>query len=448
MRHLVLTDNSPLKSTDFIFGIATSSFQVEGDSASREETIWDRFCKKPYAIKDNSNAEPGCEHIKRWVEDVDLIESFNVDAYRLSISWARVMNNDGSVNAQGLSFYQQLVSSLFTKGIKVFVTLYHWDLPQHLEAQGGWLNRATAIEFEKYSEVVVQALKGHVYSYATLNEPWCSAYLGYEVGIHAPGKEGRENGLKAAHHLLLAHGLAMKVLNRISPESKNGIVLNLSPCYPLTDSGADKQAAKFAHDYFNDWYLMPVLKGVYPKILRQFDQNNLDYMKSGDLDLIHQPLDYIGINYYTRSVFKACKNNNFEPCPAQTQPTTDMGWELYPQGLTEVLVDIHQRYDLPPVYITENGAAMKDELNNGQVDDDDRIRYFQTHLNALESAMSQGVDVRGYFAWSLMDNFEWAEGYEKRFGLVYVDFKTQKRTIKNSGEAYRQLLKARRSSPD
>ena len=283
MGNLTLDNNSPLKQSSFIFGVATSSFQIEGDVQSRAENIWDRFCSKPNTIKDGSNGEPGCQHIKLWQQDVELIESLNVDAYRLSISWPRVIDSNRTINKTGLAFYQNLVKALFNKGIKVFVTLYHWDLPQYLEENGGWLNRETAFEFENFTKVMIEALDGYVYSYSTLNEPWCSAYLGYEAGIHAPGKTGRDNGIKAAHHLLLAHGLSMQVLQHKSPSTENGIVVNLSPCYPKTDSIADQQAAKMASDYFNDWYLQPLLSGQYPDLIKQLTKSQNDFILEGDL---------------------------------------------------------------------------------------------------------------------------------------------------------------------
>ncbi len=320
--------------------------------------------------------------------------------------------------------------------------MYHWDLPQHLEDEGGWLNRKTAYAFEQYVELITNAFGTRVYSYATLNEPFCSAFLGYEIGIHAPGLVGKQYGKKAAHHLLLAHGLAMNVLNKTSPDTQNGIVLNFTPAYPLTDTQQDIDSAKYADDYLNQWYMKPIMDGKYPDIINQLPEDHLPEIHPGDMELISQSIDYLGINFYTRQVYKAHPTDIYEPI-APTGPLTDMGWEVYPQSFTDLLVSLNKTYTLPPIYITENGAAMPDTYNNGEVNDLDRLSYYNTHLNAVHNAVEQGVVIRGYFAWSLMDNFEWAEGYLKRFGIVYVDYKTQQRTIKNSGLAYKALISNR-----
>jgi beta-glucosidase len=445
MTKLTLSQGSPMREHNFVFGVATSSFQIEGATHSRARNIWDTFCEKPGAIKDGSNGEPGCEHVQLWQRDIELIQSLNVDAYRLSISWPRVINDDASVNKDGLAFYVNLLSALKRQGIKTYVTLYHWDLPQHLEDQGGWLNRTTVDAFTHYAEVVINALSGLVDSYATFNEPWCSAYLGHEVGVHAPGKTGRKNGITAAHHLLLAHGQAMKVLEQLSPNTENGIVVNLTPCFAATKSEKDHDAAEIAHDYFNRWYLDPILNGRYPSLFDKFirDHNLFDLVKPGDLEIINHAVDFVGVNYYTKSTFCADSEHGFRAREPVEKDLTDMGWEIYPKGLTEILTWLNDTYAMPPIYITENGAAMPDEVVDGEVNDIRRTAYFQSHLNAVEEAMGAGVNIKGYFAWSLMDNFEWAEGYEKRFGIVWVDFKSQTRIIKASGKAYQHMLASR-----
>ncbi|TRX53839.1 beta-glucosidase [Thalassomonas sp. M1454] len=371
---------------------------------------------------------------------MELIDSLGVDAYRLSISWPRVMNQDGSANQQGIDFYINLLDGLIAKGIKPFVTLYHWDLPQHLEDKGGWLNRETAYKFKEYADLITKALGNRVHSYATFNEPFCSAYLGYEVGVHAPGLVGKENGRKAAHHILLAHGLAMDVLNKNAPNSMNGIVLNFTPAYPLTNSAADLAATKFADDYNNQWYIKPLFDGCYPDTIKLLDDAHKPDIVAGDMEIICKPMDFLGINFYTREIFRSDNIEPFMVVPPNNVPVTDMGWEIYPQAFTELLTKLNNLYNLPPVYITENGCAMPDTISDGQVNDTNRINYYNSHLNALNDAIEQGVDVRGYFAWSLMDNFEWALGYSKRFGIVYVDYETQQRTIKASGESYRELI--------
>ncbi|MBB1307481.1 MULTISPECIES: GH1 family beta-glucosidase [unclassified Pseudoalteromonas] len=442
MTKISLPFNSPLLTKDFVYGVATASFQIEGGYEHRLPCIWDTFCSTAGKIADNSHGHIACDHYNNWQQDIDLIESLGVDAYRLSISWPRVMTQDGKLNPVGVKFYTDILDELKRKNIKAFVTLYHWDLPQHLEDEGGWLNRKTAYAFEQYVELITNAFGTRVYSYATLNEPFCSAFLGYEIGIHAPGLVGKQYGKKAAHHLLLAHGLAMNVLNKTSPDTQNGIVLNFTPAYPLTDTQQDIDSAKYADDYLNQWYMKPIMDGKYPDIINQLPEDHLPEIHPGDMELISQPIDYLGINFYTRQVYKAHPTDIYEPI-APTGPLTDMGWEVYPQSFTDLLVSLNKTYTLPPIYITENGAAMPDTYNNGAVNDLDRLSYYNTHLNAVHNAIEQGVVIHGYFAWSLMDNFEWAEGYLKRFGIVYVDYKTQQRTIKKSGLAYKELISKR-----
>ncbi|MBH0011920.1 beta-glucosidase [Pseudoalteromonas sp. NZS100_1] len=442
MTKISLPFNSPLLTKDFVYGVATASFQIEGGYEHRLPCIWDTFCSTAGKIADNSHGHIACDHYNNWQQDIDLIESLGVDAYRLSISWPRVMTQDGKLNPVGVKFYTDILDELKRKNIKAFVTLYHWDLPQHLEDEGGWLNRKTAYAFEQYVELITNAFGTRVYSYATLNEPFCSAFLGYEIGIHAPGLVGKQYGKKAAHHLLLAHGLAMSVLNKTSPNTKNGIVLNFTPAYPLTDNLQDIDSAKYADDYLNQWYMKPIMDGKYPDIINQLPSDHLPDIHPGDMELISQPIDYLGINFYTRQIYKAHPTDIYEPI-APTGPLTDMGWEVYPQSFTDLLVSLNKTYTLPPIYITENGAAMPDTYNNGEVNDLDRLNYYNDHLNAVHNAIEQGVVIHGYFAWSLMDNFEWAEGYLKRFGIVYVDYKTQQRTIKNSGLAYKELISKR-----
>lgn len=432
-----------LNSKDFTFGVATSAFQIEGGAQSRLPNIWDAFCQQQGAISDQSNGDIACDHIDLWREDIELIESLGVDAYRFSIAWPRVIHQDGSLNQQGVDFYLDILDTLKQKNIKAFVTLYHWDLPLHLEEQGGWLNRETAYRFAEYADLVSKAFGDRVYSYATLNEPWCSAYLGYEIGVHAPGIKKPEVGKKAIHHLLLAHGLALRVLKRNAPKALNGIVLNFTPGYPASDCAEDKRAAELADTHFNHWYIQPLMEGKYPPLMAQLPASWQPDIQPGDMEIIATSLDYLGINYYTRAVYQSGNGQDFVQQEPKDVPLTDMGWEVYPQGFTDLLVQMHKRYDLPPVYITENGAATADELVDGQVKDIDRINYFQSHLEAVHQAMLEGVNIQGYFAWSLMDNFEWALGYEKRFGLVYVDYQTQSRTIKDSGLAFRAFLQQR-----
>ena len=443
---LSLPKHSKLNSSEFTYGVATASFQIEGSANLQLPSIWDTFCATQGKIRDASDGKVACDHFRLWQEDIELIKSLKVDAYRLSISWGRVINQDGSINAEGIDFYIQLLDALKQSKIKAFVTLYHWDLPQFIEDNGGWLNRQTAYLFQDYADKVSRIFGDRVYSYATLNEPFCSSYLGYETGVHAPGLKQKAYGRQSAHHLLLAHGLAMQVLQRNAPNSLNGIVLNFTPCYPLTDSAVDKAAASFADEYFNQWYIKPLLEGRYPDAINSLSDEDKPIVLKGDFDILLQPLDYLGVNFYTRNVYQHCPEQGFETLPVQDVPKTDIGWEIYPQAFTDLLISLNQQYQLPPIYITENGAAMADKLIDGAVNDINRIQYYQGHLEALDQAIEAGVNIQGYFAWSLMDNFEWAEGYLKRFGLVYVDYDTQVRTIKASGLAYRDFISARHTS--
>lgn len=442
---LIVPGGSAMLSQDFIFGVATSSFQIEGAADRRLPSIWDTFCEKHGKIGDASDGKIACDHYHLWREDVDLIASLGFDAYRFSISWPRVMTEDGSLNPEGIRFYVDLLDRLNEKGVKPFVTLYHWDLPQHLEDAGGWLSRETAYRFRDYVDLVTRAFGDRVHSYATLNEPLCSAFFGYETGTHAPGFKDRALAKQAAHHLLLAHGLAMGVLEQNSPGSINGIVLNFSPCHPATESEADRVAAQTADDEFNQWYVKPLFDGCYPDSIDSLPEREVPKVEDGDMEIISHPLDFLGVNYYTRSVFRAGPGQAFVPVKPVNVPITEMGWEVYPDGLPEILTALNEKYSLPPVYITENGAALPDTLKDCEVDDPERGYYFQDHLEAVNQSIEKGVDIRGYFAWSLMDNFEWAEGYRKRFGLVHVDFETQRRTIKASGKAFGEFLARRRA---
>lgn len=443
-----LPATSRLCKPEFTFGVATAAFQVEGAAESRLECIWDKFCATPGKIRDGSDGLVACEHFNLWQQDIELIESLGVDAYRFSISWPRVIERGGSLNQQGVDFYINLLDTLNEKGIKAYVTLYHWDLPQYLEDDGGWLNRETAFRFRDYVDLITQAFGTRVYSYATLNEPFCSAFLGYEVGTHAPGLVGIARGKRAAHHLLLAHGLAMQVLDKNSPNTENGIVLNVSPCFPASLEAKDQAAARLVDQRMNQWFAMPLFEGRYPALYDQLDESDRPPIEPGDMAIISHKLDFLGINYYTREVMAYDAEKGPTKVYPDGLPLTNMGWEVYPKGLTEILVALHEQFDLPPIYITENGAAMPDVYENGEVNDQGRVEYFQGHLEAVHRAIKQGVNVQGYFAWSLMDNFEWAEGFSKRFGIVYVDYETQKRTIKASGLAFRDFISQRQSQSD
>jgi len=442
-----LPKHSKMLAPDFTFGVATASFQIEGANTAdgRLTSIWDTFCATPGKVLNGDDGSMACDHYHRWEEDIELINHLGVDAYRLSIAWPRLMDEKGQANEKGLAFYRQLLKALKAKGLKTFVTLYHWDLPQYLEDRGGWVNRETAYRFVEYAELATKELGEWVDSWATFNEPFCAAILGYEYGIHAPGLTSPRFGRQAAHHILLAHGLALPVIRKNSPNSQVGIVLNMNQTYPASTKAEDQFAALVRESLDNHFFIEPLLSGHYPKLLEKVLPDHLPTVLPGDLDIISQPIDFLGMNFYTcnhneyddETLFRDVKNT-------QEVEYTDIGWEIAPQAFSELLINLNKQYDLPPMYITENGAACADIMENGEVNDDQRVRYLNGHINAVNDAIEAGVDIRGYFAWSLMDNFEWAEGYSKRFGLCYVDYETQKRTIKRSGHAYKALLTSRK----
>ncbi|GAM67115.1 beta-galactosidase [Vibrio sp. JCM 19236] len=436
-----IPQDSKLRSRDFTFGVATSSYQIEGgaDQGGRTPSIWDTFCRKPGAVDNADNGDIACNHYELWQQDIEMIQSLGVDAYRLSMAWPRILPRDGEVNPEGLAFYEQIIDECHARGLKVYVTLYHWDLPQYLEDKGGWLNRETAYKFAEYAEVVSKHFGDKIDVYTTLNEPFVSAFLGYRWGEHAPGIKGEKEGYLASHHLMLGHGLAMPVLRKNAPNAMHGVVFNATPSYPLTE--VDQGAADYCEAENFHWFIDPVLKGEYPAAVMEKRADAMPMILDGDLEIISAPVDYIGINYYTRSVAKFNEQGDVETIKMEESESTFIGWEIYPDGLRDLLIRLHNRYDnIPPMYITENGAAGNDSVENGEIDDEQRVRYFQGHLNAVDEAIKEGVRVDGYFAWSLMDNFEWAFGYRQRFGIVHVDYATQKRTLKNSAIAYRNML--------
>ena len=435
----------------FIWGVATSSYQIEGatEADGRGRSIWDTFCETPGNVAGGATGAVACDHYRRWADDLDLMRELGVQAYRFSVAWPRVVpTGTGAVNAAGLDFYDRLVDALLARGIEPHVTLYHWDLPQPLQDAGGWADRAIVDAFVAYAHAVTRRLGDRVRSYATLNEPWCSAYLGHDSGDHAPGLRDRATGLQAAHHLLLAHGSALPVMRSHAPRARHGIVLNLYPTYPASDDPVDAAAARRFDGFFNRWYLDPLLRGAYPDDAWQGYGRDAPTIAAGDLATISRPIDFLGVNYYSRAVVvdePRAPWPSLRPEEAEAERTA-MGWEVFPEGLTDLLLRIARDYRLPPVYVTENGAAYPDELVDGRVDDTDRVRYLERHIEAVREAAERGVDVRGYFAWSLMDNFEWAHGHDKRFGLVHVDFETQARTPKASARWYARHIAAQRAS--
>ncbi len=434
---------------DFVWGVATSSFQIEGSAAGTErgESIWDRFCRVPGAIADGSNGDIACDHVHRWREDLDLIAALGVDAYRFSISWPRVRpSGAGAWNAAGLDFYERLVDGLLERGIEPYVTLNHWDLPAELQDAGGWASRDTVQRFVEYALGVHARLGSRVAAYTTHNEPWVIAHLGHETGSFAPGIKSRSIAAQVSHHLLLSHGLTLQALRGAGCKSPLGIVLNLSPVHPATASAADMARARLEDGRLLRWYLDPLFTGAYPQDVLDFLGADAPRVHEGDLQAIATPMDFLGVNYYSRSVVSA--DDSWDSARSGLT-RTEMGWEIYPDGLTELLLRLHRDYDVPPLYVKENGGAFKDERVDGEVHDADRVAYIASHIAAVGDAMAQGVHMAGYMLWSLLDNFEWTSGYEKRFGIVHVDYATQRRTMKDSARWYRDFLqrqRARRSS--
>ena len=438
---------SSLWRRDFLLGAATASYQIEGaiDEDGRLPSIWDTFSATPGKVLAGDTGEVACDHYHRWESDLDLLTSLNFEAYRFSIAWPRVMDAAGRPNPKGIAFYRRLLERLKKKGVRTFATLYHWDLPQHLEDRGGWLNRDTAYRFADYADLMSRELQGLVDGWMTLNEPWCSAYLGYGNGHHAPGLANGRYATQAMHHLLLAHGLAIPVLRANDPGSGKGIVANVGRGTSNSPVAADVRAAHLFEVQHNAWILDPLFKGTYPKDLFELWPGTEPLVLDGDLRTISAPLDFLGINYYFRTNVKSDGAQGFVEVPLEGVERTQMGWEVYPDGLRDLLIGFHRDYgNLPPIYITENGMASNDSVIDGHVDDAQRIAFLKRHLAAVDAAIQAGVDVRGYFVWSLLDNFEWAFGYERRFGVVHVDYATQKRTPKRSAELLARFIAERR----
>jgi beta-glucosidase len=429
---------------DFTWGVATASYQIEGafDEDGRGESIWDRFSRTPGKVLGGDTGDVACDHYHRMRSDVRLIADLGVDAYRFSIAWPRVVPDGiGEVNHAGLDFYDQLTDELLDVGIAPYPTLYHWDLPQALEERGGWRNRITAEAFLDYATAVTDRLGDRIGRFATLNEPWCSAILGHLVGEHAPGMQDTEAALAAAHHLLLAHGLAAQHLHADGLEA--GYVVNQETMIPASDHPADVDAARLADQKMSGWFLDPVVGRGYPAEAAGHYGWDEAPVQSGDLDVIAEPLDFIGLNYYTASVIADPYVSDSERGVRRPDAgeLTDMGWPVHPGGLTVQLRRLAEDYGFDAIYVTENGAAYPDPVGaDGTVNDADRISYLDRHLRAAADALDAGVPLRGYFVWSLMDNFEWAWGYSKRFGLVHVDYATLDRTPKASYRWLRDVI--------
>ena len=438
--------NNPALPTDFRWGVATSAFQIEGAAAEdgRGPSIWDDFCRVPEAVEGGDTGEVACDSYRRWDDDLALMRRLGVNSYRFSTAWPRVQpTGSGPVNTAGLDHYDRMVDDLLAAGIEPFPTLYHWDLPSALQHRGGWAARGTAERFAEYAGIVAARLGDRVSRWTTLNEPLCTAWIGHLEGRMAPGVRDLRSAVHASYHQVLAHALGAEAVRAASADAAVGIVLNLSPIEPATDSEADRAAAMRADGHVNRWWLDPVHGRGFPQDMVDLYGIDLPALP-GDSALLAEPLDFLGINYYFRQRITAdpsIATLGFRQVPVPGAVTTALDWEVHPQGLADVLLRVAKEYDTPALLVTENGSAWTDEPDqDGYVVDHERTRFLVDHVAAVQSAAAQGARVQGYYAWSLLDNFEWAYGYWPRFGLARVDYATQQRTLKLSGHTYAQLI--------
>jgi beta-glucosidase len=442
----------------FLWGAATSAYQIEGAAHAdgRGESIWDRFCRTPGKVVGGTNGDVACDHYHRWREDIALMKDLGLKAYRFSISWPRVVpEGRGRVNTAGLDFYSRLVDGLLEAGIIPFATLFHWDLPQPLQDEGGWPNRETAEAFLGYAEAVVRRLGDRVRHWITHNEPWCASVQSYQIGKHAPGLTDWPAALAASHHLLLSHGWTVPILRAHSPGADVGITLNLTPAEPASPSRADRDACRHFDGHFNRWFLDPLYGRGYPsdmladysadgRLPEEWDR----LVRPRDLAAISEPTDFAGVNYYNRTVVRSDSVPERDNLPrtvflAPQSEWTEMGWEVHPDGLYRILCRVHFDYGAPRIYVTENGASWSDAPGpDGRVPDQRRLGFLREHFRAARRAIAAGVPIEGYFVWSLLDNFEWDQGYSQRFGIVWVDYATQQRILKESAGWYRRVIVA------
>jgi beta-glucosidase len=445
----------PVFPRTFVFGAAASAYQIEGgwNADGKGPSIWDEFSHRKGRIKTGENADVACDHYSLWKQDVDIMRELGLRAYRGSISWPRVMpEGHGRVNRSGLDFYSRLTDALLSSGIEPYYTLFHWDLPLALQRAGGFRKRDAALHFADFAETVARALGDRVRRWITVNEPWEFACLGHFLGSHAPGIVSPRAFFSVMHNVLLAHGLAAERIRALFPKSEIGITLSYTPVFPAASGRRHEWSARIANEFMNHITLSPILKGKYPELLKRRAGILFPRVTREDMAVISRPLDFIGINYYSREratyrwyvpllhTWVSGKDSGDGESVKNGVQRTAMGWEVWPEGFDHVLGILRSEYGNPPVYITENGAAFADTLTDGKIHDDKRIAFLSVNLSALKRSMDAGSDIRGYFVWSLMDNFEWAEGTRPRFGIVHVDFKTLKRTIKDSGYWYRDLI--------
>ncbi|MFZ5823636.1 MAG: GH1 family beta-glucosidase [Bacillota bacterium] len=435
----------------FQWGVATAAAQIEGGASAdgKGESIWDRFAQQGGVQGGPEAISMACDHYHRWEEDVAILAEMGVNVYRFSVSWPRIFpSGSGELNQKGLDFYRRLVAALRERGIQPALTLYHWDLPQALQDRGGWLNRETVHRFTEYAVALYRALGDEVPLWMTLNEPFIVTFFGHMTGEHAPGLRRPFSAMQAAHHLLLAHGEAVRAFRQVGPASgRIGLTNFLWMHEPASDTPADREAAHRADGMINRWFLDPVLKGRYPEDIWRWYSRRMAAPKvqAGDLEVIAQPIDFMGVQYYSRILHRANRWNlftGFAQVEPQGVPVTDMGWEFYPEGLYNLLRRLDQEYGKIPLIVTENGAAYADQLTaQRRVEDPERVRYLQEHIRAVGRALAEGVRVEGYYVWTLLDNLEWHHGVNKRFGLIYVDFPTQQRIWKESARWYRDFIR-------
>ena len=432
---------------NFLWGTATASYQIEGavKEDGRGESIWDVFSHTPGKILNNDNGDVACDHYHRWQEDIQLMRSLGFKNYRFSIAWPRILpEGRGKINQPGLDFYNRLIDGLLEAGIQPLATLYHWDLPNALE--GGWLNRSTPDAFAEYTGIVARQFGDRVKMWFTINEPWCASFLSYSIGEQAPGMKDHYKGILASHHVLLAHGMAVRELRKTVQDAQIGIVLNMSPVHNDPEAPVSQERIRFIDGELIRWFADPLFGRGYPKdVLEDYARMGLlestepEFIQPGDMELIAQQTDLLGINYYTRMVISAKSAGVHNE--KRNVPHTEMGWELYPQGLYELLERIYREYHPKQLMVTENGASYSDGPDEaGRVRDQRRIDYLHTHIYEVWKAIQAGIPVTAYLQWSLMDNFEWARGYSQRFGAIHVDYETQKRTIKDSAYWYRDVI--------
>jgi beta-glucosidase len=434
---------------DFLWGAATAAYQIEGSPLAdgAGQSIWHRFSHTPGMTANGDTGDIACDHYHRYKEDVALMRELGLTAYRFSISWSRILpDGTGRINEAGLDFYRHLVDELLAANIKPVATLYHWDLPAALDDRGGWLNRDVAGWFAEYANVMFAALDDRVQMWTTLNEPWVVSDGGYLHGALAPGHRNRFEAPIASHNLLRAHATAVQAYRAVG-RNQIGLVVNLAPKYPVSELDDDLAAVRRADAYMNRQFLDPVYLGSYPRELEEMYGEAWPDLPLSDFDLLREPFDYLGINYYTRTLTRFDASVPLQRAAEVRNPRatyTETGWEVFPQGLTDILNWVTRRYGRIPLYVTENGSAFYDPpvASSGILEDPLRVDYLQRHLHAVADAIHEGADVRGYFAWSLLDNYEWSHGYSKRFGLIHVDYETQKRTMKRSALAYRDVIRA------